>query len=214
MVEDFDLPALDFGVVAVHFEQVAGEQRRLVAAGAGADFHDARASELASSPPTVMSKQLVPQRFAFVAQLRQLGLGQLAHSASSPSIICCASAIWPLSCLNWRYFLASLPSEPCSRATAVMRAGFDSTSGSMRSCSSSSKRASFCSSKSRMEVGAASRAANGRSESKVRRGSADATCDGILPRRRNSGYVAAELPLGSSRAERCRSYFLPRLRLA
>ena len=34
---------------------------------------------LASSPPTVRSKQLVPQRFALVAQLGQLGLGQLAH---------------------------------------------------------------------------------------------------------------------------------------
>ena len=35
---DFDLPALAFGVARVHAEQVAGEDRRFVAAGAGADF--------------------------------------------------------------------------------------------------------------------------------------------------------------------------------
>ena len=37
---DFDLPALIGGVALVHAEQVAGEQRRLVAAGAGADFEN------------------------------------------------------------------------------------------------------------------------------------------------------------------------------
>ena len=35
-----DLPALVAGVVRVHVVEVAGEQGRLVAAGAGADFHD------------------------------------------------------------------------------------------------------------------------------------------------------------------------------
>ena len=35
-----DLPALALGVARVHAEQVAGEQRRLVAAGAGADFEE------------------------------------------------------------------------------------------------------------------------------------------------------------------------------
>ena len=37
---DFGLPALLGGVALVHAEQVAGEQRGLVAAGAGADFED------------------------------------------------------------------------------------------------------------------------------------------------------------------------------
>src|SRR5450631_3266878 len=37
---DFRLPALQGGVAFVHAEQVAGEQRGLVAAGAGADFQD------------------------------------------------------------------------------------------------------------------------------------------------------------------------------
>ena len=39
-VEDVDLPALALGVARVHAEQIAGEQRRFVAAGAGADFED------------------------------------------------------------------------------------------------------------------------------------------------------------------------------
>ena len=42
-VEDFDLPAVVLGVVLVHFVEVAGEQGRLLAAGAGADFQDAAA---------------------------------------------------------------------------------------------------------------------------------------------------------------------------
>ena len=37
---DLDLPALQVGVARIHAEQVAGEERRLVAAGAGANFED------------------------------------------------------------------------------------------------------------------------------------------------------------------------------
>ena len=37
---DLDLPALLGGIALVHAEQIAGEQRRLVAAGAGADFEN------------------------------------------------------------------------------------------------------------------------------------------------------------------------------
>jgi hypothetical protein len=36
--QNLDLPALALGVARIHAEEVAGEQRRLVAAGAGADF--------------------------------------------------------------------------------------------------------------------------------------------------------------------------------
>ena len=42
-----DLPAVVAGVVRVHVVEVAGEQGRLVAAGAGADFHDDAAEVLA-----------------------------------------------------------------------------------------------------------------------------------------------------------------------
>ena len=40
LAQHLDLPALGFGVAGVHAEQVAGEQRRFVAAGAGADFEE------------------------------------------------------------------------------------------------------------------------------------------------------------------------------
>ena len=66
------------GVVAVHLEQVAGEQRGFVAAGAGADFHDhPRAIGVLAADRQI--QQLAPQRFALVAQLWQLRFGQLAH---------------------------------------------------------------------------------------------------------------------------------------
>ena len=37
---DFDFPAVFGGIALVHAKQIASEQRRLVAAGAGADFED------------------------------------------------------------------------------------------------------------------------------------------------------------------------------
>ena len=77
-VEDFHLPALALGVVLVHFIEVAGEQCGLVAAGAGADLHDAAAAVgvLAADGHV---EQLVPAGFALGLQLGQFGLGQLAH---------------------------------------------------------------------------------------------------------------------------------------
>src|SRR5256885_7354981 len=38
--DDLGLPALPLGVTRVHAEQVGGEERRLVAAGAGADLEE------------------------------------------------------------------------------------------------------------------------------------------------------------------------------
>jgi len=38
--DHLDLPALRGGIAFVHAEQIAGEERGLVAAGAGADFQD------------------------------------------------------------------------------------------------------------------------------------------------------------------------------
>src|SRR5207302_5003355 len=40
-VEDFDLPAAAFAIVAIHGIEIAGEQGRFIAAGAAADFHHA-----------------------------------------------------------------------------------------------------------------------------------------------------------------------------
>jgi len=38
--DDLDLPAAPFGIARIHAEQVAGEQCRFVAAGAGADLEE------------------------------------------------------------------------------------------------------------------------------------------------------------------------------
>jgi hypothetical protein len=63
--DDLDLPALALGVARVHAEQVAGEQRRLVAAGAGAHLEEQVA---------------VVVRVARQQRLLQLGL-ELLHRA-------------------------------------------------------------------------------------------------------------------------------------
>ena len=122
-VEHLDLPAVVLGVVLVHFVQIAGKQGRFFAAGAGADFqHAAGAVGVLAADGHV--QQIVPERFALVLEPRQLGCGQFAQIGDpAPSAISIASRIWLLSSLNRRYFVASLASEPCSRATAVSRAG-------------------------------------------------------------------------------------------
>ena len=67
-VDDLDLPALALGVAGVHAEQLGGEQRRLVAAGAGADLeHDV------ALVVGVVGRHLPPQLF--------LERGQLAGEA-------------------------------------------------------------------------------------------------------------------------------------
>src|SRR5579864_2574122 len=38
--QHFGLPAAPRGITLIHAEEIAGEQRRLIAAGAGADFED------------------------------------------------------------------------------------------------------------------------------------------------------------------------------
>ncbi len=40
LLEHLDLPAMDVGIALVHAEEIAGEQRRLVAAGPGTDLED------------------------------------------------------------------------------------------------------------------------------------------------------------------------------
>ena len=76
--DHLDLPALLGGVALVHAEQVAGEQRGLVAAGAGADFEDDVALV-----HRILGQQreldLLLQRGALLLQRRLLGLRHRAH---------------------------------------------------------------------------------------------------------------------------------------
>ena len=71
-------PALQVGIALVHAEQVAGEQRRLVAAGAGADLEDGALLVVG-----VLGQQQEPdltlQLGQPASQLAPLLLGQLAH---------------------------------------------------------------------------------------------------------------------------------------
>ena len=82
-VEDLDLPAVVLGVVLVHFVEVAGEQGRLLAAGAGADFQDA-AGAVGVLAADGHVQQVVPERFPLGLQLGQLPFGQLAQLGVVP----------------------------------------------------------------------------------------------------------------------------------
>ncbi len=78
MAEDFGLPTFGVGVVAVHFV------RSRANSAASSPPVPARISMMsrerfASSPPTVSSNSSLHNALALGAQLRQLGLGQLAH---------------------------------------------------------------------------------------------------------------------------------------
>jgi hypothetical protein len=73
MVEDFYLPALGLGMALVHFIQVAGEQRRLVAARTAADFHDATGAVRIGAAEGER-QQFIPELLPGVDQFRQLGL--------------------------------------------------------------------------------------------------------------------------------------------
>ena len=75
---DFDLPALAGGVALVHAEQIAGEQRRLVAAGAGADFENdvALVHRILGNE---REPQLLLERRAPRFELGPFGLGDGAH---------------------------------------------------------------------------------------------------------------------------------------
>ena len=76
--DDLDLPALLGGIALVHAEQIAGEQRSLVAAGAGADFqHDVALVHRVLGQER--ETQLLFQRRAPGLELRPLRLGDRAH---------------------------------------------------------------------------------------------------------------------------------------
>ena len=77
-VHHFDLPAALLGMAAVHLVQIAGEQRCLVAARAGADFHDApRAVGVFARDGQF--QQVIPQHLAFLAQAVDFRGRHLAH---------------------------------------------------------------------------------------------------------------------------------------
>ena len=76
--QDFRLPALLGGIALVHAEQIAGEQRGLVAAGAGADFQDGVVvvhRVFRDQRKLDLMFELIPSRL----QRRLLGVRQLAH---------------------------------------------------------------------------------------------------------------------------------------
>src|SRR5262247_2725151 len=73
-----DLPALGGRIAFVHAEQIAGEERGLVAAGAGADFEN----DVALVHRVLGNKrqpELPLERRAFLLELRLLGGGHRAH---------------------------------------------------------------------------------------------------------------------------------------
>ena len=81
-----DLPALPGGETLVHAEQIAGEQRRLVAAGAGADFKNDVALVHG-----ILGQQreldLLLQRRAPLLEVRLLGGRHLAHLGVGRGIV-------------------------------------------------------------------------------------------------------------------------------
>ncbi len=77
-VQHFDFPAFGFGVMLVHFVQVAGKQGRFVAASAGANLHH-HAGALRIFAADGHFQQLVPDIFALLSQLGQFGFGHFSQ---------------------------------------------------------------------------------------------------------------------------------------
>jgi hypothetical protein len=78
--EHLDLPAAGRRVALVHAKQIAGEKRRLRAAGAGADFED-RALFVGGILRQQQDLDVLLQRLDPLLDLGQLQLGKLAHLA-------------------------------------------------------------------------------------------------------------------------------------
>ncbi len=76
--DDLHAPAAGFGVAAVHAEEIAGEDRRLVAAGAGAHFDKAGAFVIRVFRQQ-QDLQLLLKPLALFARLLQLFLRHIAH---------------------------------------------------------------------------------------------------------------------------------------
>ena len=77
-VHDLEAPALERGVALIHAEEIGGEERRFLAAGAGAQLEDGVALV-----GLVLGQQQKPHLLLelgnALAELGQLGLGQRAH---------------------------------------------------------------------------------------------------------------------------------------
>ena len=78
-VERLELPAHLLGEPAVHLEQVAGEQGRLVAAGAGADLDDQRRMAGAGAAVVEQVAELLALLLLPGPQALELGLGVGPH---------------------------------------------------------------------------------------------------------------------------------------
>ena len=89
LADRLDLPALRFGVAAVHAQQVAGEDRRLVAAGAGADF------EKDVALVARIARQQQPLQFAVTGCSRR---ARMLATSSSPRARMSESASVNMSC--------------------------------------------------------------------------------------------------------------------
>lgn len=76
--EDLHLPAARFRVTGVHAEQIAGKQRRFVAAGPGAYFHEGVTLVIRIFRQE-QDLQLLLQLFAFIFGVPQLFLRHFAH---------------------------------------------------------------------------------------------------------------------------------------
>ncbi len=76
--QDLDPPALPFGIARIHTEQVAGKDRRLVAAGAGTNFQEDVAAVL-GVPGQQHALQAPLDFFQLAAGLLDLLLSHLAH---------------------------------------------------------------------------------------------------------------------------------------
>jgi hypothetical protein len=99
--EDLDAPAHPLRVAAVHAEQVAGEDRRLVAAGAGADLQEDVGLVQRVARHEVLLEHELERLDALRGQLDLL-LGQAAQLGSaSPAISSAAARSARALCQAW-----------------------------------------------------------------------------------------------------------------
>ncbi len=91
--EHVDLPAMPVGVALIHAEQIAGEQGRLFAAGAGAQFED-RALLVGGVLGQELNFQLTLELVDLWAQRLKLRFREraISGSAAGSSISCCKSS--------------------------------------------------------------------------------------------------------------------------
>ena len=94
VLEHLDLPAARLGEARVHAEQIGGEQRRLLAAGAGADLEDgvlvvARVPGHEQPPDLAVLRRvlLLEARHLAAGELRELGVALGEHLARARQLL-------------------------------------------------------------------------------------------------------------------------------